>query len=68
LYDLRDDEQESEDLSAREVVALSRLKQEMLAIYGEVQVEAPLWPDWVWARYESSRIIWPEYWRNRKRN
>jgi len=68
LYDLRDDERESEDLSAREVVVLSRLKQEMQAIYGEVQVEAPLWPDWVWARYESSRIIWPEYWRNRKRN
>ena len=68
LYDLQADQREAEDLSEREIEVLVRLKREMQAIYSDVQAEAPIWPDWTWPRYESSRIVWPEYWRNRKRN
>ena len=67
LYDLEVDVQESMDVSGRQPKVLERLKKEMQAIYKGVQREAPVWPDWKWPRYESNRIIWPDYWLNRKR-
>jgi len=67
LYDLQADLPEATEVSQREVEVLTRLKQEMQAFYDGVQAEAPIWPDWTWPKYESSRIVWPDYWRNRKR-
>lgn len=66
LYDLERDVQESEDQSIHKPAILNRLKKQMQAMYGSVQKEAPVWPDWEWPRHESSRIVWPEYWLNRK--
>ncbi|MDB4749702.1 sulfatase-like hydrolase/transferase [Rubripirellula sp.] len=67
LYDLHADPQESVDRSGLEPVVLNRLKKQMQAMYGSVQKEGPVWPDWEWPRHESSRIVWPDYWLNRKR-
>ena len=67
LYDLNADIQESKDLSEKEPEVLNRLRHEMQAIYSSVQQEGPIWPDWQWRRYESERIIWPDYWLNRRK-
>ena len=67
LYDLQADVSESEDRSEFEPVVLNRLKKQMQAIYGGVQKEGPVWPNWEWPRHESQRIIWPDYWINRKK-
>jgi hypothetical protein len=44
------------------------LKDAMQKMYREVRDEAPTWPEWEFARYESKRIEWPDYWTNRRRN
>ena len=67
LYDLNADIQESKDLSEKEPEVLNRLRHEMQAIHSSVQQEGPIWPDWQWRRYESERIIWPDYWLNRRK-
>ena len=67
LYDLGADIQESTDVSARQPKVFKRLKIAMQAMYEDVQREGPVWPDWKWPRHESERIIWPDYWLNRRR-
>ncbi len=67
LYDLQADVSESEDRSEAEPVVLKRLQKQMQAIYESVQKEGPVWPNWEWPRHESDRIIWPDYWLNRKK-
>jgi len=67
LYDLKADPQESVDRSGLQPVVLNRLKKQMQAMYGSVQKEGPVWPDWEWPRHESGRIVWPDYWLNRRR-
>jgi arylsulfatase A len=67
LYNLREDIAESNDLAGSRSDVLDALKQKMLATYEQVQAEAPEWPAWKWPRYESSKIVWPDYWLNRKR-
>ena len=67
LYDLHKDPSESQDRSDAEPAVLKRLEKQMQAIYRSVQKEGPVWPDWKWPRYESERIIWPDYWLNRKK-
>ena len=67
LYNLKQDIAESNDLKAERKEVFDSLKQEMQTIYKEVRAEAPSWPAWEWPRYEGSKIVWPEYWLNRKR-
>jgi arylsulfatase A len=67
LYNLAEDIGESRDLAATESEMLASLKEKMTKIYADVQNEAPEWPAWEWPRYESKRIVWPDYWLNRKR-
>ena len=67
LYDLQADVSESEDRREDEPVVLERLKKQMQAIFASVQREGVVWPDWKWPRHESERIIWPDYWLNRKK-
>ena len=67
LYYLHKDPSESQDRSDAEPAVLKRLEKQMQAIYRSVQKEGPVWPDWKWPRYESERIIWPDYWLNRKK-
>ena len=68
LYNVTDDIGETNDLSSTNVEVFDRLKAPMQAIFREVQAEAPEWPAWKWPRHESSKIQWPEYWLNRKKN
>lgn len=61
LYNLRTDIGETTDRSTDEPERLARMRQQLIAIYHEVRAESPVWPAWVWPRYESERIEWPEY-------
>ncbi len=67
LYNLQDDIAESKDLASERADVFSKLKAKMEAVYEGVKAEAPEWPAWEWPKYESSKIEWPDYWVNRKR-
>lgn len=67
LYDLSTDIAEQTDLKESHPEVFDRLKTSMQKLYREVQAEGPVWPEWEFARYESQRIEWPDYWLNRKR-
>ncbi len=67
LYNLKNDIAESKDLKSERPDLFDTLKKQMEAIYEEVKAEAPEWPAWEWPKYESSKIEWPDYWLNRKR-
>lgn len=68
LYNLQEDIAESKNLVSLRADVFDRLKPKMESIYAEVKAAAPTWPAWEWPKYESSRIQWPDYWLNRKRN
>lgn len=61
LYNLKNDRTESTDLSATHPDQLQKMVGQLTSIYQEVQAEGPRWPEWEWPRYESKRIIWPDY-------
>ena len=67
MYNLAHDVDESHDLSGMEPAKLAEMKAKLTRIFKEVQQEAPLWPEWEWPRYESSKIQWPDYWLERKK-
>lgn len=67
LFDLIDDVAEAHDVAAVHPARFESMKRRMSEIYDEVQHEAPHWPTWDWARYESAKIVWPDYWLNRRR-
>lgn len=67
LYNLEQDVAESKEVSANHPDVLNSMKHKMQTMYSEVQMEAPVWPDWEWERYESERIVWPDYWLNRRK-
>lgn len=67
LYNLKEDIAETTDLAEKNPKEFARLKAEMQRLYLEVRTEAPIWPVWEWPRYESQRIVWPDYWL-KKRN
>ncbi len=68
LFHLKRDIAESKNVSRANKAIFNSLKAKMMAMYSEVQNEAPQWPAWEWPRYESKKIKWPDYWLNRKRN
>lgn len=68
LYNLNDDIAESIDLADQRPEVLREMRAQMEEIYAEVKKESPSWPAWKWPKYESSRIVWPDYWVNRKRS
>ena len=67
LYNLRQDIGETTDLAQREPERLASMAKVLRKKYHEVRDESPVWPAWQWARYESKRIQWPDYWLNRRR-
>jgi arylsulfatase A len=68
LYDLQVDPKETTVVNDRHPETFQQLKDAMQKMYREVRDEAPTWPEWEFARYESKRIEWPDYWTNRRRN
>ncbi len=67
LFNLREDIAESANVTAHHSQVFDELKLKMASMYAEIQSEAPQWPVWEWPKYESQRIVWPDYWLNRKR-
>ena len=67
LYNLDADIAEQSDLKEQHPEIFARLQKEMQKLYLEVRAEGPVWPVWEFARYESQRIEWPDYWLNRKK-
>jgi arylsulfatase A len=67
LYNLKEDIAETSDLAEKNPQEFARLKKELERLYLEVRTEAPIWPAWEWPRYESQRIVWPEYWLKKRR-
>jgi arylsulfatase A len=67
LFNLREDIAESANVAAHHRQVFDELKSKMASMYAEIQSEAPQWPVWEWPKYESQRIVWPDYWLNRKR-
>lgn len=61
LYNLATDGLERTDLSAEYPDVLRDLQQQLRAMHAEVSEESPVWPEWIWPRYESERIEWPAY-------
>ena len=65
LYNVKVDIAESRELSKSEPSVFERMQRQMTEIYHDVRDEVPTWPTWEWAKYESGKIVWPEY-RGRK--
>ncbi len=61
LYHLGDDALEATDVAAAHPEVLSKLQEQLRRMHAEVTAESPVWPEWVWPRYESERIEWPAY-------
>ncbi len=61
LYNLKEDRNETTDLSQSHPQQLKKMVAAMTEIYTEVQQEGPVWPAWDWPRYEGKRIEWPPY-------
>lgn len=66
LYNLASDIGETQDLQSQNKAEFESLKGHMIAMFTEIQAEAPRWPAWEWPRYESQRIEWPDYWLKKK--
>jgi arylsulfatase A len=66
LFNLREDIAESTDVAQQHPDVFERMKSKLHSMYAEIQIEAPQWPVWEWPKYESQRIVWPDYWLNRK--
>lgn len=67
LYDLSEDAAEARDVKSEYSDVFERMRETMTRMHREVSDEAPVWPEWEFARYESERIEWPEYWLNRRK-
>ncbi|MCA9047068.1 MAG: hypothetical protein KDA69_22250, partial [Planctomycetaceae bacterium] len=67
LYNLRNDIAEQRDLQATHPAKFRELRDAMIAFHHDVRNEQPLWPAWEWPRYESQHIVWPAYWKPRKK-
>ena len=67
LYHLAKDVTEQNEVSAENPDVFQRLQSRMIEMHRQVSDEAPTWPEWEFARYESKRIQWPDYWINRAR-
>lgn len=67
LFNLKRDIAEATDVQAEFPDVFERMQSSMQTLYLEVRAEAPVWPVWEWPRYESQRIVWPEYWTRRKK-
>ena len=65
LYRLDHDPIESNEVSETYPEQFARLRTMIVEKHREVSRESPIWPDWEFARYESQRIVWPDYWINR---
>lgn len=61
LYNLKEDRNETTDLSETHPEQLQKMVAAMTKTYHEVQAEGPVWSSWEWPRYEGKRIIWPDY-------
>jgi arylsulfatase A len=61
LYHLGNDIAESTDLKDAEPERFAAMRKRMTKLYREVRAESPTWPEWTWPKYESQRIIWPDY-------
>lgn len=61
LYNLRTDIAEERELSKSKPDEFARMKHKMTSLYHDVRNDAPSWPAWEWAKYESGKIEWPEY-------
>ncbi|WP_417849246.1 sulfatase [Thalassoglobus sp.] len=61
LYNLKQDRNETTDLSKTNPQQLNKMVAAMTEIYTQVQQEGPTWPAWTWPRYEGQRIEWPSY-------
>ncbi|MHB8901953.1 MAG: sulfatase/phosphatase domain-containing protein, partial [Thermoguttaceae bacterium] len=66
LYNLRRDIGETTDLAAAEPARLDQLKALLETKYHEVRAESPRWPAWKWANFDTPRIEWPDYVKNRR--
>ncbi|MCI0703758.1 MAG: hypothetical protein L0241_22090, partial [Planctomycetia bacterium] len=63
FYDLEADAGETTDLASRESERLKEMAVTLRALYQNVRVECPTWPefDFTTYNYESPRIEWPSY-------
>ena len=61
LYNLKLDEAETTDLSAKETEKFDELKALIEEKYREVQKATPTWPAWKFTGAEGKRIEWPDY-------
>lgn len=61
LYNLADDPKETTDLAAAESRKLAELRERLEAMHRSVKSDSPTWPPYTDVRYESQRIIWPDY-------
>ncbi|MEQ8634083.1 sulfatase-like hydrolase/transferase [Gimesia maris] len=64
LYHIQSDIAETTDRAESEQEILKKMKQQMQAIFDEVQAEAPRWPAWEFARYEGK--ILSDYYRKQE--
>lgn len=67
LFHLIDDPAEQHDISDQHPEVFTRLTDIAVQMHREVSEESPTWPAWEFARYESQRIQWPDYWTNRRK-
>jgi len=56
LYNLKDDIDESVELSTREPARFAAMQARLQQLYQEVRTESPTWPAWTWPRLEGKRI------------
>ncbi|MCH7727534.1 MAG: sulfatase-like hydrolase/transferase, partial [Planctomycetes bacterium] len=56
LYNLQDAIDESNDRSAAEAVRFKKMSSTLRKIYADVRSESPVWPTWIWPRFEGKRI------------
>jgi arylsulfatase A len=61
LYHLGNDVAESADLKDAEPERFAAMRKRLTNLYHEVRDESPSWPEWTWPKYESQRIVWPDY-------
>jgi len=66
LFNLREDIDESEDLSEVETARFEGMKERLEEKYRDVREESPTWPVWEFPRYEGRRIEWPDYQARRR--
>lgn len=67
LYHLERDLGEKHNLAAQLPERVAELRRELESLRRDVLRDAPSWPDWEFARYESKRIIYPTDARKQQR-